>query len=130
MKVRISLWPPLFTAALGIWLILAARVIGYENSDAALIDGIIGPAMTVVSVVALWEFMAGLRWINVLLGCALVFSPLLYGSPTPSALANSVIVGLFAVGVSLLDRKPRRSYGGGWSSLWKEDTDWMKIKFE
>lgn len=123
------MWATLLTALLGVGLTVAPELFQYSETQAANLGRILGPSLTGVSIITLWEVMAGLRWVGVAIGVALLTSPLWTSVPDPSALAVHLIAGFFVVGLSLLERKPKHRYGGGWSSLWKRDETFSAIKW-
>lgn len=123
------MWAMIATALIGVWMILAPDALGYADTLAAYLDRVLGPLLTAFATLALFDWLAGLRWICVVMGLAILISPVWYGAEPPSAAASSMIAGLLVVGLSLLERAPRRRYGGGWSALWREEPDSFDLHF-
>jgi general stress protein CsbA len=68
--------------------------------------------------IAIWEFLRSLRWVNFALGLWLILAPFLLGYPF-SPFVNSIVVGILIASFALLKGKIEKRYGGGWSALWK-----------
>jgi hypothetical protein len=113
------MWPRLINTVLGIWLMAAPAVLGYEGTRAADHDRIVGPVLATFACVAIWEATRPLRWVNLLLGIWLVAAPWLIGSPTTATL-NGVVVGIVVAALSLVRGRTTHSFGGGWTALWRQ----------
>lgn len=114
-------WAQLLSVLLGLWLMAAPAVLNYDGwvADA---HRILGPVAAAFALVAVWGHMRPLRWANVLVGGLAVLAPLLVFTPYASTIgaaagANSVVVGLALVGLSLVRGTVYGDFGGGWSSL-------------
>jgi uncharacterized membrane protein HdeD (DUF308 family) len=90
-------------AIMGLWELLAAFVLGYSETSAALWnDVIIGLALIIVGI---WAAVSKeeatdktLDWINVVLGVWLILAPFLLSyTPVKAALWNDILVGLVVV---------------------------------
>ena len=68
--------------------------------------------------VALWEATRSLRWVNLALGLWLLAAPWALDSGW-TALANSTVVGVLLMSLSLVRGRLRHRFGGGWASLWR-----------
>ncbi len=112
--------PMLMNVALGIWLILAPAFLLYEDSRAANFDRAIGPLIAAIATVCLWEVMSPVRWLCALAGLILLFSPIWLGHESESALVVHLIVGLMVTAMSLIVRKAKHRYNGGWRALIKK----------
>lgn len=90
-------------ALAGLWEVIAAFVLGYSASTAALWDAIIvGIALIVLAAWAALSSAEGtdrtLDWINVVLGVWLIVAPFVLGySVVAAALWNDIIVGIVVV---------------------------------
>lgn len=112
-------WAQFASTALGVWLMAAPAVLDYAGLSAD-VHRIAGPVAASFAFVAIWEHLRPLRWANVAFGVLLVGAPWALGSSTV-ATANGVVVGLLLAGLAFLRGEVRKSYGGGWSSLWTGD---------
>ena len=112
------MWAPLLTALTGIWLMAAPAVLDYADPARAN-DRIIGPIVASMAIIAVWELMRPLRWVNVVLGAWLLIAPWLLGHAA-DARWNSLAAGALVVALSLVKGRRTREVGGGWSSLWKQ----------
>jgi hypothetical protein len=106
-------------AALGIWLMAAPAVLGYEGAACA-VDRVVGPVAAACAIIAAHSATRPLRWGNAVLGLGLLLAPwvLRYGW---AAAVDSTVVGLLLVTFAALGGRPRQRVGGGWSSLWRTD---------
>lgn len=103
------------SAALGIWLMVAPAVLGYAGA-ATNSDHIVGPLVVSFGLIALWPVTRGARWANVALAGWLLAAPLILQFPS-RAVVNSIATGLLIGACSLVRGRMRRTFGGGWSSL-------------
>ncbi|HEU4586171.1 MAG TPA: hypothetical protein VFR95_10495 [Gemmatimonadaceae bacterium] len=77
------MWPRIFSALLGIWLMLAPSLLHY-GGRASLNDHIVGPLVAATAIIAIWEATRPLRWLGILFGLWLLFVPGLFDfPPTP-----------------------------------------------
>jgi uncharacterized membrane protein len=111
-------WIQTLNVAAGVWLMAAPAALGYVDGRAN--DWIIGPLVASFAVLALWEFMVPVRWVNLPLGAWMTASSFFLYS-APAGRWNAVLCGLFIMGASLLRGTHRPAlFGGGWSVLWKK----------
>ena len=111
------MWPHIINALLGVWMMAAPDVLGYDGLPADA-DQIIGPLIATFGCIAIFEVTRPLRWVTLLLGIALLIVPWFLGYSTRAAV-NSVAVGLAVTGLSLIRGRIIGQYGGGWSALWR-----------
>ncbi len=111
------MWPRILNTALGIWLMAAPAVFGYEGA-AATNDRIVGPLIAMAGIIAAAGATRPVRRVNTAFGAWLVIAPLLLGYAWTPAI-NSVVVGLCVVGLSLVRGKVSDTFGGGWSAILK-----------
>ncbi len=114
------MWARLINAALGVWLMAAPAVLGYDGV-ASTNHRIVGPIVAAFAIIAIWEVTRALRWINAALGAWLVVAPLVLGYPALDVLINSLVVGLLIVTMATVRGKLTQQFGGGWSALWRSD---------
>src|SRR5437762_5218004 len=93
-------WNLVVTAALGIWLMFAPAVFG-TTGGAANSDHLIGAIITTVSVITTAEVVRAGRFLNILLGAALVAAPWLFSGGSASARWNDVVAGLVLIRLTL-----------------------------
>ncbi|HXH81352.1 MAG TPA: hypothetical protein VNN07_00320 [Candidatus Tectomicrobia bacterium] len=99
----------------GIWLMVAPVVLGY-GEPASANDRIVGPLVASIAIVAMWEVVRGLRWLNVPLAAWLVAAPWVLEYPAAAA-ASTVLTGLAIGGLACLGGRVTQQFGGGWRSL-------------
>jgi hypothetical protein len=107
----------LFAAALGGWLVVSPAVLGYSGAAEANVRAV-GPIVIGSSLVAAWQLMRPLRWVEGAAGAWLLVVPWIlvkwYGT---TATLNSLAVGLALVGLAFLGGKTTKNFGGGWVSV-------------
>ena len=109
-------WAQVLSALLGIWLMAAPAVLGYAGTPADA-HRILGPVAASFAIIAVWEHMRPLRWVEVPLGGLLVFSPLVLDVGLAAA-ANGVVVGVLLVALAFVRGGIEEDYGGGWKPVW------------
>ncbi|MGH8513710.1 MAG: SPW repeat domain-containing protein, partial [Gammaproteobacteria bacterium] len=77
-------------------------------------DHLLGALIITVSMSALAEMARPLRFINILLGIALIGAPLLFDGGTPLADWAGVLAGVILIGLSV-PRGPVRNQYGSWN---------------
>jgi hypothetical protein len=110
------MWAQIINAALGIWLMIAPALLGFEPK-AADHDHIIGPVVASFAIISWWEVTRPLRWINLVIGLWLLAAPWILGYPQTPAIINSMATGLALAMLSLVRGKITQQFGGGWSVL-------------
>lgn len=111
------MWAQSFSMLLGLWLMAAPYVLGYEE-PASHSDHVIGPIIASVAAIAMWEVTRGMRWLNLLLALWLIVAPWAFGFEQ-AALINSTFVGLAVAGLSFVGGTVSERFGGGWNMLWR-----------
>lgn len=115
------MWAQVINAILGIWLMAAPGVIGF-NEAAADNDHIIGPVIATFAVISWWEATRVVRKFNTPLGAWLLLAPWILGYDNNLAVINDMAVGALVIAFSLVKGKIEMQYGGGWSAIWKSDS--------
>jgi hypothetical protein len=103
------------TALLGIWMMAAPAVLGY-GGPLATSDRIAGPLAASFAIVALWDVVRALRWVDAPIGIWMILAPLVLGFGGPAAV-NGVVVGVIVATLSLVPGRTKEEFGGGWKSL-------------
>lgn len=113
------MWARLLAAALGGWLIASPAVLGYSGA-AEFNARAVGPIVVGASLVAAWQLMRPLRWVEAVVGAWLLVVPwILFKWYGATATVNSLAVGLMLVGLAFLGGKTTKNFGGGWVSVLK-----------
>lgn len=110
------MWPQLAVLLAGLWTMASPDILGYD-APARTIHHVIGPTVASIACVALWEIARGLRWVNVMLGVAMILAPVVQPFATPAAIA-SIASGAVVAIASLVRTPIAGRYGGGWRALW------------
>ena len=111
------MWAQLLNTALGIWLMAAPDVLGFDGI-AATHHHILGPLVASSAFVAVWEVLRPVRWVNVPFGLWLLLAPWAFDF-TPDAALNSIVVGLLLMTFARIGDGVAQKYGGGWKVLFQ-----------
>jgi hypothetical protein len=111
------MWSQLVSTIVGLWLMAAPGVLGYER-PAATSDWIAGPLIATFACIAIWECTRSVKWLNAPLGAWLLIAPWLLGYPM-EALINSCVVGAVVITLACLGGRTSEQFGGGWLALWR-----------
>jgi uncharacterized membrane protein len=99
----------LLSAALGGWLMFSYTVL--PTPDALFkVNAIVGALAVTVAVTALAEVGHAIRFLNILLGAAIILMPWLFGSG-PAVIVNNLVVGALLVALSIPRGTIHESYG-------------------
>jgi hypothetical protein len=107
--------PRLVSAGLGVWLLAAPDVLGYGDV-ASTVHRVAGAVVASVAIMAIWEVLRALRWVNAVFGAGLVVAALVLDAPA-AARAGGLLAGLGIVALACVRGPLRASYGGGWRML-------------
>lgn len=107
-------------AGLGIYLMAAPALLGYDGTRAADVDRVIGPLIAAVGLISAWEATRNVRWSNILLAGTLILlavSP--WPVPTPRlAMISDIMAAAAVIGLTLIPYPATQRFGGGWRALW------------
>lgn len=103
-------WNLLAGSAIGIWLLFSPAALGVTGT-AANVTYIFGALIVTVAVVAMAEVGRAIRFLNVLIGAALIALPWLLSGASTSSRWSDLIVGAALIGVSVPRGKIREDYG-------------------
>ena len=109
------MWARIANVALGLWLMAAPAVLGYDGA-ARTNARIVGPIAAAFAAIAIWGVTRTFRRVTTLLGAWLLLAPWLLTHAT-DALVNSLIVGALMIGCSLVRGSIEQRFGGGWPTL-------------
>ena len=102
-------------AALGIFLLAAPDLLGY-GGPARISHLIVGPLAASIAVMAFFEVLRELRWLNLLLGSWLVISPLLIPHDQ-LALGTGVVTGMAITALAVVRGPVKNNMDGGWRAV-------------
>jgi hypothetical protein len=101
-------------------MMAAPAALGY-GGPIATSDRIAGPLAASFAIVALWDVVRPLRWVDAPIGLWMILAPLILGYGGPAAV-NGVVVGVIVATLSLVRGRVKEEFGGGWRSLWASGT--------
>lgn len=118
----------LAAAAVGVWVMAAPSVLGYEVSAggeggsrlAETSDRIAGPVIVAFSTVAAWEVTRALRWVSLVAGAWLMLAPWMLKLPALAG-TSDMLSGLAVIALSSVRGRQRRAFGGGFRALRRAD---------
>jgi hypothetical protein len=110
-----AMWARAGSVVVGLWLMAAPAVLGYEGL-ARDVDRIIGPIAASAAIVAMSAVVRGVRRLEILTGVALLAVPWMLGYPVLPT-ANSLAAGACLVMLGTVRGRVSGRYGGGWSAL-------------
>lgn len=105
-----SNWNLLMSAGLGVWLMFAPWIF-QTTGRAADSDHLVGALIVTFGAIAIGEVARAVRFLNILFGAWLILAGLVLAGFNTSALANSIVVGIAVVLLSLPRGTTRGSYG-------------------
>jgi len=108
-------------AAIGLWLMAAPGILDYAG-DTRAADRLVGPVIFALSIAAAWPATRGLRGLNVIAGCWLMISPIVFIAPD-MALATSMGCGAILIALSVFIRPPGVETGEGWHGILSGESD-------
>jgi hypothetical protein len=111
------MWPRFIETAVGLWLMFAPWVLGFGN-PAAGSDRTVGPLVITFSVMAMWEVLRPVRWVNLAFAAWLIAVPWFWSFPF-EALASDLASGAVLGAMALLGGRTSQEFGGGWRFLSK-----------
>ncbi len=115
------MWAQVISFVLGIWLMAAPSVLGYAGTPADN-DHIVGPVIASFAMIAWWECTRVVRLWNIPLAAWLVAAPWILGYHDNQILLNDSLVGILVILCSTVKGRIEGTFGGGWASLWTENS--------
>lgn len=113
------MWAHLVVVLLGLWTAAAPAVLGLAGAARTNAE-IAGPLIVTCAMMALWDVLRGVRWMNMLFGSWLILAPWILAYGVGVALLNSSASGLLVTALSLVKGTANaKSFGGGWRVLWR-----------
>jgi uncharacterized membrane protein len=95
-------WTHATNLLLGFFLIAAPFTFGYKSTAMMYSDFISGGLLIVFSLLSANPYRLWAPWASTMVGLWLLFAPLLFWSPDASAYIIDTIIGIFAIGLSVL----------------------------
>ncbi len=119
------MWAQAMNVVIGLWVMIAPGI--FDWSPAATDNGhIVGPVILTFSFTSLWEVTRGVRKANYPLAVWLLAAPWILGYSGNAAIISDMIAGILVIIFSSFQGKITQHYGGGWSSLWKDEPEHLK----
>ncbi len=109
------MWAAIINTLIGLWLTFTPAVFQLAGSR-AYTNYIIGPLIITFAVIAMWEINYSIIKINIFIALVLIVMTVVTGEQS-TALYSDIISAVLIIPASLMKRKIKGSYGGGWKSL-------------
>ncbi|MGH9857242.1 MAG: SPW repeat domain-containing protein, partial [Acidobacteriota bacterium] len=93
------MWPQVINALLGVWLMAAPAVLGYDGAG-RISNLIAGPVAATFAIIAIWEVVRPLGKLNVALGSWLVVAPLVLNHGSMVPVMNSFMAGILMIALA------------------------------
>jgi hypothetical protein len=107
--------PSFAAVAVGLWLMVSPRVLGYEE-PASSVSWIVGPIAASIAFLAAFPITRGVRWANVATGLLLASAAAVLDFPV-AARANAFAAAAALVWFAAAAGTAPDRYAGGWRSL-------------
>ena len=120
-------WPQVLLTVVGLWLMAAPAVLGYEGRPED-VDRLVGPLVVSVGAVACAGAVRGFRWLALPLALCEVVAPFVWSYDLAPA-ANAVVSGALIGVLGAVRGRVEDTYGGGWRALFgsrpRGDSGWQ-----
>jgi hypothetical protein len=93
-----NIWAPFANLALASWLITAPSILDYQSAALARSDIAAAIALAIFSLLSLSWRSGWARWTCAVIGCWLLFAPLVFWAPTAAEYLNDTLVGMLIIG--------------------------------
>lgn len=112
------MWACIVTIAAGLWVMISPSIISMSK-QVANINHICGPLLITFAVIALWDINKNVIKANLVVAAFLVVATMFLIADVTIIFSN-ILSGVIAIACSLIKRKSKQQYGGGWRSLFQE----------
>ncbi len=89
------------------------------NKELSVHNYITGPLIITFAITAVWEVNRNARWLNIPVAAWLVISSFIYSEG--QAIFPNIIAAILVIVLSIIKRKSKGEYGGGWRSLFQKN---------
>ena len=119
------MWAQAINVLIGLWVMVAPGI--FDWGPSATDNGhIVGPVIFTFSFTSLWEVTRGVRKANYPLAVWLLIAPWILGYSSNAAIISDMAAGILVIIFSSFQGKITQHFGGGWSSLWKDEPEHLK----
>lgn len=119
------MWGAIINSILGLWIMAAPGIFDY-GSAASDNGHITGPIIVTFAVVSMWQATRGVRKWNYPVAVWLLLAPWILGYESTVAIISDMGTGVLVFLFAMIKGKVEQNFGGGWTSLWKNDPEHMK----
>lgn len=109
--ILIRPWNLVIITAIGLWVMAAPGVLGYEGTMADS-NHLVGAIIVTFGVIAMSEVSRTLRFVHILFGLWLIAAPFILGAEDNTAMWNGIITGLILIPLSIPKGKIEDKRGG------------------
>lgn len=115
------MWSQMLMALVGIWLMAAPGVFGFDKAIANNAH-VVGPLIATFGIIAAAECTRNVRWASFPLGTWLFIAPWVIGYNDLPAIINDYAVGIATVLLCYIKPQRQHRFGGGWPAAWQSNT--------
>jgi hypothetical protein len=119
------MWAAIFNIIIGLFLMIAPAIFHFDKSISDHYH-IVGPVVATFAIISLWEVNHGAHYFDILPGLWFIIAPFIFHFQSGSATWIAVVSGVLVVLLSLVKRRVKGKYGGGWRSLLQKDPIHMR----
>jgi hypothetical protein len=110
------MWAAIINIVIGLFLMIAPAIFHFDKSISDHYH-IVGPVVVAFAIISLWEVNHSTHYFNMLPGSWFIIAPFIFQFQSASAIWIAVVNGILIVLLSLVKRRVKGKYGGGWRSL-------------
>lgn len=114
----------MINALIGLIIIISPGILEFTKTEANM-NHILGPIIFTFALISWWECNRNVRLFNIVTGACLILGALLFKFQHDAFLID-IISGILIILFSLVKRKPKQMYGGGWRALFMNDPIHLK----
>jgi hypothetical protein len=103
----------------GLWVMISPPVLKMSDRLAD-INHICGPVVITFAFIALWDINKSAIKANLVIAAFLIIATLFFKEDTATTTSN-ILSGIITMACSLIKRKSKQHYGGGWKSLFQKN---------
>jgi len=110
------MWAAIINIIIGLFVMIAPAAFHFDKTIADQYY-IVGPIVITFAVVSLWEVNHAAHYFSIPAGLWIIIAPFIFHFQSAAATWLAVICGVLIILLSLVKRKVKGHYGGGWRSL-------------
>ena len=118
------MWSQMINALIGLIIIISPGILEFTKTEANM-NHILGPIVFTFALISWWECNRNVRLFNIVTGACLILGALLFKFQH-DAFRIDIISGILIILFSLVKRKAKQKFGGGWRTLFMNNPIHLK----